>query len=221
MRFATSTLVASLLLTLVVGCGGEDEEGPPPAMPPPPPQGAPTDVVQAMPPSMSTNTSSGPNAVSASAASSAQSAPTASPSETSGATTGPLPALPNETPPAAPATAPTVTVVEAAPPQTTWVYQYPTGQWVYMADYGWVWVPAGAEQVDEEGVPYVYLYTPRWGWTWYVSPWGPGPYHYGIWVRHPWHPYGWRGGWVAHPHVIVHIHEGWHGGYHGYHGHHR
>jgi hypothetical protein len=58
----------------------------------------------------------------------------------------------------------------------------------------------------------VYLYTPRYGWNWYVSPWGYGPYHYGIWVQHPWHPYGWHGGWVAAPHVSVRIG----GHYHGY-----
>jgi hypothetical protein len=72
-----------------------------------------------------------------------------------------------------------------------------------------------------EGVPYTYLYTPVYGWTWYVSPWGLGPYHYGVWVRHPWHPVGWRYGWAARPHVVVRLggHGGWHGGYHGgYHG---
>ncbi len=68
------------------------------------------------------------------------------------------------------------------------------------------------------------MYTPAYGWTWYVSPWGVGPYYYGAWVRHPWHPLGWRGGWVAHPHVFVRLggHAGYYhprvyngGGYHG------
>ena len=40
----------------------------------------------------------------------------------------------------------------------------------------------------------------------YVSPWGWGPYSYGAWVRHPWHPVGWRGGWVAHPQIVVRLH---------------
>jgi hypothetical protein len=53
--------------------------------------------------------------------------------------------------------------------------------------------------VEMEGVPYTYLYTPAYGWTWYVSPWGWGPYHYGLWVRHPWHPVGLHGYWVARP----------------------
>jgi hypothetical protein len=72
--------------------------------------------------------------------------------------------------------------------------------------------------VADEGVPYSYLYTPAYGWTWYVSPWGWGPYHYGAWVVHPWHPVGWRGGWVAHPNVFVRLggHAGYRaGGYHG------
>jgi hypothetical protein len=115
-----------------------------------------------------------------------------------------------------------------APPASQWTYSYPTGQWVYTAENGWVWVPAGATATVDEGVPYTYLYTPAYGWTWYVSPWGWGPYHYGGWVVHPWRPYGWRGGWVAHPRVVGHLgvwRGGWHGGggfrggYHGGGGH--
>jgi hypothetical protein len=59
-----------------------------------------------------------------------------------------------------------------------------------------------------EGTPYTYLYTPAYGWTWYVSPWGIGPYHYGIWVHHPWHPVGMHGYWVAHPHATVRLGRG-------------
>jgi hypothetical protein len=90
------------------------------------------------------------------------------------------------------------------------VYTYPTGQWVYTADHEWIWVPAGASTVEMEGTPYVYLYTPSFGWTWYVSPWGWGRYHYGLWVRHPWHPAGWHGYWVAHPRVVVRLGGGHH-----------
>jgi hypothetical protein len=78
-----------------------------------------------------------------------------------------------------------------------------------------MWVPNEAGSVVVEGVPYAYLYSPTYGWTWYVSPWGFGPYHYGIWVRHPWRPVGWRGGWVARPAVVVHIGGGYHGYGHG------
>jgi len=82
------------------------------------------------------------------------------------------------------------------------VATYPTGQWVYLVDEGWVWVPQGTVAVDLDGIPYAFLYTPVLGWTWYVSPWGWGPYFYGPWFRHPWHPYGWHGYWVGHPNVI-------------------
>jgi hypothetical protein len=88
------------------------------------------------------------------------------------------------------------------------VYSYPTGQWVYTVGQGWVWVPADATPVQNEGVPYVYLYTPAYGWTWYVSPWGWGPYRYGAWYRHPWHPVGMHGYWVARPRVVVRLGSG-------------
>jgi hypothetical protein len=105
-----------------------------------------------------------------------------------------------------PSTAPAPPVAEeAAPPAAQWVYSYPTGQWVYTSGYGWVWVPAGSATTAVEGVPYTYLYTPAYGWTWYISPWGYGPYHYGVWVRHPFVPRGWHGRFVARPHVVVHL----------------
>jgi hypothetical protein len=59
-----------------------------------------------------------------------------------------------------------------------------------------------------EGVPYTYLYTPAYGWTWYVSPWGWGPYHYGLWARHPWHPVGLHGYWVGRPRAVVRLGRG-------------
>ncbi len=96
-------------------------------------------------------------------------------------------------------------MIEAPPSSASWAYEYPTGRWVYANGYGWMWVPANAAVADNEGVPYTYLYTPTYGWTWYVSPWGPGPYHYGGWVRRPYHPAGWHGGFVAHPRVVVRL----------------
>ncbi len=87
------------------------------------------------------------------------------------------------------------------------------GQWVYTDSDGWVWVPGGTVATEFEGVPYSYLYTPAYGWTWYISPWGIGPYFYGGWVVHPWRPVGWRGGWVAGPRVFTHF--GGHGAYRG------
>jgi hypothetical protein len=82
---------------------------------------------------------------------------------------------------------------------------YPAGHWVYSNAYGWLWVPDGSSSVEVEGEPYVYLYTPSFGWTWYVSPWGWGPFFYGPWVYHPWHARGWGGPWVAPPHVAGHL----------------
>jgi len=138
------------------------------------------------------------------------------------------PAPPATAAPQAPASPPPAAAPAPAQAadQTTWVQSYPSGQWVYTVDHGWIWVPAGADTVVEDGVPYAYFYTPLYGWTWYVSPWGWGPYHYGLWFRHPWHPYGWHGRWVAHPAVVGHlnVHVGGHyGGFHGGggHGHHR
>jgi hypothetical protein len=84
---------------------------------------------------------------------------------------------------------------------------------VYGNGYGWMWVPANAEVSDADGVPYAYIYTPSYGWNWYISPWGPGPYRYGVWVTHPYRPFGYRGGWVAHPRVVVRLGGGVHHGY--------
>jgi hypothetical protein len=120
-------------------------------------------------------------------------------------TEAPAPAASQQpTPPPADA-APVQPAQPAGPPL---VYSYPTGQWVYLAGRGWVWVPAGTSPQEVDGSPYVYLYTPTYGWTWYLSPWGWGPYHYGVWVQHPWHPVGWHGYWVAHPRVTVRLGRG-------------
>jgi hypothetical protein len=119
-----------------------------------------------------------------------QQTPPGVPSSLADATAPPAPQQPLAAAPSAPVTS------------SQLVYTYPTGQWIYVVDQGWVWVPSGARTVDMEGIPYVYLYTLPFGWTWYVSPWGWGPYFYGPWFRHPWHPYGWHGYWVAHPHVV-------------------
>jgi hypothetical protein len=107
------------------------------------------------------------------------------------------------------AAAPAASCPPGAPPEAqgatadpALVRAFATGQWVYLVDRGWIWVPADSTTADVDGVPYVALYTPSFGWTWYVSPWGLGPYHYGVWFRHPWHPPGAHGYWVAHPRAI-------------------
>lgn len=185
----TRLSLPGLLLTwLLTACGGASEDYqapqlPAPPEPPPPPTAEPAPLPEPY-----------------------------SEGATSGQPPAPPPA-PAASPPPTPPPPPAATQASAQPspppaaPDTNGqlVYSYPTGQWVYTAGPGWVWVPSGAATVDEEGVPYVYLYTPAYGWTWYVSPWGPGPYHYGVWIRHPWHPPGWHGYWVAHPHVVVRL----------------
>ncbi|HEX8796645.1 MAG TPA: hypothetical protein VF765_37095 [Polyangiaceae bacterium] len=66
-----------------------------------------------------------------------------------------------------------------------------TGQWVWTAQYGWVWVPAETAPLAVQGEPYVYLYTPTYGWTWFDSPWGwYGPGGGWGWAR-PWYGSDW------------------------------
>jgi hypothetical protein len=79
-----------------------------------------------------------------------------------------------------------------APPQV--VPQSAGGEWQYIDGQGWVWVPAGATTYNIASTPYVYLYTPVYGWTWYVSPWGWGPYYRGGWIHRPF----WGGGAWGH-----------------------
>ncbi|MEO6598897.1 MAG: hypothetical protein ABIQ16_03430 [Polyangiaceae bacterium] len=189
--------MASRLLSVVwltafaaAGCAStiqaepEYEAGPPPlriedqsanAPPPPPPTAPPKDAES---PAPLRPTAAPPP----SAALAAPEAPTA------GAPSGPPPMAP-----------------EAPPSSSSWTQEYPTGRWVFANGYGWMWVPANAATADNDGVPYAYMYTPTYGWTWYISPWGPGPYRYGGWVRRPYHPVGWRGGWAAHPRVVVRL----------------
>lgn len=192
-----------LVLSLILAGCGEDVESAPPQVPPPPPAAPPAGVEPlALPPPP-------PGVAPASQASTVAAAPSAPPPAGSaeGAALPPLPSQAPQYAPAAPA------VEGAPPPESQWVYTYPQGQWVYTSDHGWVWVPSGAVASDMEGVPYVWLYTAGLGWTWYVSPWGWGPYHYGVWVRRGWGPVGWRGGWAAHPHVVQRL-GGGHGGGH-------
>jgi hypothetical protein len=160
-----------------MGCGAGAEYPPPQAPPPPPP--APVAEPATAPEPYTQGTPSAPPS------DSGQSAPPP-----------PLAPPPSQAPPAPSSQPPT------AAPSAPLVYTYPTGQWVYMAGRGWVWVPAGTTPQEVDGAPYVYLYTPAYGWTWYLSPWGWGPYYYGVWVGHPWHPVGWHGYWIAHPRVV-------------------
>jgi hypothetical protein len=180
---ARSRLYVGLTLIFpLAGCGADLESDPPPALPTPPSAPPPGEV----PPAQT-------------AQSAVPDAPQAPPPQSQPQSTQPPPAA------ALPAQYAAAPSADQPPPQAQWVTSYPQGQWVYASGYGWMWVPAGAVTTEMDGVPYVYLYTRPYGWTWYVSPWGWGPYHYGIWVRHPWYPRGWRAGWVARPHVVVRL----------------
>jgi hypothetical protein len=78
-------------------------------------------------------------------------------------------------------------------------------------------VPSDTTTYEVAQQPYVYLYTPTWGWTWYVSPWGWGHFYLGPWVHHPWGvPHVWYGGrWVARPHYYGYAHGGHYYGHPG------
>jgi hypothetical protein len=71
----------------------------------------------------------------------------------------------------------------------------PAGQWVYTAQYGWVWMPYSAAYVyapTTVAQPYMFLYGPEFGWAWVGAPWvwgwGPSP-HFGL---HGGFRFGWR-----------------------------
>jgi hypothetical protein len=100
---------------------------------------------------------------------------------------------------------------EPAAPAVDPAAQAANGQWAYTTQFGWVWVPSGAESTSLNQEPYVYLYAPSYGWAWFASPWGRGPFHYGPWATYfgprfwggsyhygvgGWGYYG-RGGWVG------------------------
>jgi hypothetical protein len=74
----------------------------------------------------------------------------------------------------------------------------PAGQWVYTNQYGWVWMPYGANYTYVAGgnVAYSYAFYPHFGWRWLASPWvlgfGPSPY----WGR----PGPVHFAWYGHPH---------------------
>jgi len=97
-----------------------------------------------------------------------------------------------------------------------------SGQWVYTAQYGWVWMPYAASYtyLAADAYPDMYLYVAAYGWRWVVAPWvwgiGPRPY-FGVYgsARYPWYGrgygrwYGFRGGpvWAGRDWG----HPGWYG----------
>jgi len=78
-----------------------------------------------------------------------------------------------------------------------------SGEWVYTAQYGWIWVPyaqAYTHVMENSGVAYEFVYYPRFGWRWVLSPWvfalGPRPYFAHGPVRFAWYAHPW---FRAHP----------------------
>lgn len=90
---------------------------------------------------------------------------------------------PQDLPPPPPEDLPPVPQEQAAvpPPQPA-----ATGQWVFTAQYGWIWMPYGAEYVSPPTsyayAPYAYVYYPPSGWMWLAAPWIDG---WGRWAPAP------------------------------------
>ncbi len=111
--------------------------------------------------------------------------------------TTPLPAFV----PAAPVQLPPAPVVGYAPAPSEVVTG---GQWVFTAQYGWLYMPYGSRYVVTPAAgPYAYVYYPSYGWRWLSAPWvvGTGPYPY-FGVHGP-YAYGWyRGLHRGHPMAV-------------------
>ena len=115
------------------------------------------------------------------------------------------PAEPDATPPP-----PDAAAAAASEPVRPIARSSDWGQWVYTAQYGWVFMPYGdgyTTAVDGYADPYMYVYGPAFGWTWVAAPWlcgwGPWPY-FGVvgpwgfgWYGHGIHHRPWRGGWAG------------------------
>ncbi len=110
-----------------------------------------------------------------------------------------VPPPPEAQPPAPPAQAEASPPIQAPPARAA-----PDGQWVYTAQYGWVWMPydRGYVRAPPDGEPYMFVYGPTLGWTWVAAPWvwgwGPVP-RFGVWsgVGFFWWGHGWGPGWHA------------------------
>jgi hypothetical protein len=123
-------------------------------------------------------------------------------------------------PPAQPPALPAQAQVQPAQPQDgapSAAQPVNAGQWVYTSEYGWVWMPYGAQYTYEgtqsDSTPYSYVYYPSYGWTWLAAPWVWG------WGSYPWFGVAgpWRFGWYR---GLYHAGYGWgryRGGYAGAH----
>lgn len=128
-------------------------------------------------------------------------------------------AMPSEGPPP-PSVSVSVTVPSPIPAPAFSANVAPAGQWVYTAQYGWVWMPVDQAYTyaprEVGGDPYMYVYYPARGWSWVAAPWifgvGPHPYFGSV----GWHRYGWYGhGGFGHTWYGYRAgNPGWYRGYH-------
>jgi len=93
------------------------------------------------------------------------------------------------------------------------------GEWIYTAQYGWIWAPYGQRYtyvVDSTDTASMYVYYPAYGWRWVAAPWvlgfGPvprwgrfGPRRF-VWYSRPWFH---RRVWVGPRHRVVVRHRHW------------
>jgi hypothetical protein len=112
---------------------------------------------------------------------------------------------PDSEPPPPPPVAPPIAQPIEAPPTATAAPPAPdvSGEWVYTAQYGWIWVPYAqtyTHVIENSGVAYEFVYYPRFGWRWVLAPWvfslGPRPYFVHGPVRFAWYAHPW---FRAHP----------------------
>jgi hypothetical protein len=96
--------------------------------------------------------------------------------------TAPVPII---VPPAPPAQLPPAPVrvhyVAPAPRAVATTQVVAGGQWVFTAQYGWLYMPYENRYVLTHAAgPYAYVYYPSYGWRWLAAPWivGSGPYPY-------------------------------------------
>lgn len=112
-------------------------------------------------------------------------------------------------PPVPPAALPPAPGYVAAPPRVVMAPAVTDGQWVFTAQYGWLYMPYGGRYVVTSANPYAYVYAPTFGWRWLSAPWviGSGPYpHFGN--RGPF-AYAWyRGLGARHPMAVHYAHVG-------------
>jgi hypothetical protein len=106
-------------------------------------------------------------------------------------------AAPSEAPPPPPSAVPAPPAVSSAPAQPVPPPPRTDGEWVYTAQYGYVWMPYGQSYTYVYGDhASMYVFYPHYGWRWVAAPWvlGVGPLpRWGVygprrfaWYAHPW-----------------------------------